>query len=68
MLAFRLAVRIEVSVLRSRKLHMITGFFYPKVVETSMSFKDLFAALKISSSGCGAKMITLHALGTEEAW
>ena len=30
---------------------MITGFFYPKVVETSMSFKDLLAALQNSSYG-----------------
>ena len=37
--------------LRGRKPHMITGFFYPKVVETSMSFKDLLVALQNSSYG-----------------
>ena len=37
--------------LRGRKPHMITGFFYPKVVETSMSFKDLLSALQNSSYG-----------------
>jgi hypothetical protein len=42
---------MEVSVLRGRKPHMITGFFYPKEVETSMSFKDLLAALQNSSYG-----------------
>ena len=42
---------MEVSVLWGRKPHMITGFFYPKVVETSMSFKDLLAALQNFSYG-----------------
>ena len=42
---------MEVSVLRGRKPHMITLFFYPKVVETSMLFKDLLAALQNSSYG-----------------
>jgi hypothetical protein len=42
---------MEVSVQRGRKPHMITGFFYPKVVETSMSFKDLLTALQNSSYG-----------------
>jgi hypothetical protein len=45
-LAFRLAIRLETSVPRGTKPHLISSFFYPKVVETSMSFKDLRAELR----------------------
>ena len=44
-LAFRLAVRVETSELRGTKLCVISGFFYPKVVETSVSFTDFRGAL-----------------------
>ena len=32
---------MEVSVLHGRKPHLMNRFFYPKVVETSISFKAL---------------------------
>ena len=44
-LAFRLAVRMETSELRGTKPCVISGFFYPKVVETSVSFRDFREAL-----------------------
>ncbi|KAE8815596.1 hypothetical protein D1007_07067 [Hordeum vulgare] len=44
-LSFRLAVRMETSELRGTKPYAISGFFYPKVVETTISFKDFREAL-----------------------
>ena len=44
-LAFRLAVRMETSDLRGTKPCLISGVFYPKVVETSVSFTDFREAL-----------------------
>jgi hypothetical protein len=39
-LAFRLAIRMETSVLCGTKPRVISSFFYPKVVETNICFKD----------------------------
>ena len=44
-LAFRLAVRMETSELRGTKPCLISGFFYPKVVETSVLCIDFREAL-----------------------
>ena len=44
-LAFRLAVRMETSELPGTKPYAISGFFYPKVVETTVSFRDFREAL-----------------------
>ena len=43
--AFRLAFRMEISELRGTKSHLLTGFYYPKVIETSGSFKSFRDAL-----------------------
>jgi hypothetical protein len=40
MLAFWMAIRMETSVLCGTKPCVISSFFYPKVVETSICFKD----------------------------
>ena len=45
--AFRLAVRMEISELRGTKRHRVTGFYYPKVVETSWSFNCLRHVLRL---------------------
>jgi hypothetical protein len=38
-LAFRLAIRMETSLLCGTKPRVISSFFYPKVVETSICYK-----------------------------
>ena len=58
-LAFRLAIRMETSVLRGTKPHLISSFFYPKVVETSISFKDLRAELQNTYPSSDADVVEL---------
>ena len=54
-LAFRLAVRMETSELRGNKSCVISGFFYPKVVETSV--RSEISARHSVVSICGALSI-----------
>ena len=57
---------MEVSMLRGRKLLMLTGFFYPKVVETCMSFKALVAALRVSYTWSDCDTVELKYFNSTE--
>ncbi|KAE8798740.1 hypothetical protein D1007_25921 [Hordeum vulgare] len=65
-LAFRLAIRMETSVLRGTKPHLISSFFYPKVVETSISFKDLQAELRNTYPWSDADAVELNYFSSDE--
>ena len=54
---FSLTVTMETSILKGNKKHMLSGFFYPEVVETSFSFKDLFNSLCVDYRGAKTLLI-----------
>ena len=52
--------------LRGTKPHLISSFFYPKVVETSISFKDLRAELRNTYPWSDADAVELNYFGSDE--
>ena len=57
---------METSVLRGTKPHMISTFFYPKVVETSISFNDLRAQLRNTYPWSDADAVELNYFNSDE--
>ena len=57
---------MEVSMLRGRKPLMLTGFCYPKVVETSISFKALVAALWVTYTWSDCDVVELKYFNSNE--
>ncbi|KAE8818050.1 hypothetical protein D1007_04151 [Hordeum vulgare] len=57
---------METSVLRGTKPHLISSFFYPKVVETSISFKDLQVELINTYPWSDADAVELNYFSSDE--
>ena len=57
---------METSVLRGTKPHNVGGFYYPKVVETSISFKDLRDALRSQYPWSDADAVHLYYFSSTE--
>ena len=57
---------METSVLRGTKPHKISTFFYPKVVETSISFNDLQVALRNTYPWSDADVVELNYFNSDE--
>jgi hypothetical protein len=65
-LAFRLAIRMKTSVLCGTKPRVISSFFYHKVVETSISFKDFRAKLRNTYPWSDADAVELSYFNSDE--
>ena len=57
---------MEVSRLRGRKPLLWTAFWYPKVVETSISFKALVAALRVTYTWSECDAVELKYFNSNE--
>ena len=66
-LAFRLAVRMGTSVLSSTKLHFLSLFCYPVVIETNICFRDFLSTLRSAYPWSDADAVELsHFSSTEQ--
>ena len=65
-LAFRLAVRMGTSVLRGTKMHFLSSFFYPVVIETNICFRGFLSTLRLAYPWSNADAVELsHFRSTE---